>query len=173
MSSRPEIAHDVTAIRRLSLRDLLSHHGYSPVLADDGIRLFLDNRNRVEPYADVVPALSTLGADYRLVSVTNGNSDVSRTPLRGLFHLSLTAADVGAQKPDPALFLCALEWGRSEPYAALHLGDDPYHDVEAARRIGMAAVWVNRKGMCWPEALEPPVAEVANLTEFRQWIVEV
>lgn len=170
MANRPEIAHDITAIRRQSLRDLLSAYGYDTGLANEAMALFLDHRNRVEPYADVIPVLLALRADHQLVSVTNGNADVARTPLRGLFDLSLTAADAGAQKPDPALFLGALQWTGVPPVSALHLGDDPYRDVEAARRIGMEAVWINRGANPWPNDLEPPTVEVADLAELQQWL---
>jgi putative hydrolase of the HAD superfamily len=170
MSRRPRIAHDLTAVRRESLRGLLADFGYEPSLADDAMVLFLDHRNRVEPYADVVPMLKALGAEYRLISVTNGNADVERTPLRGLFDHSLTAAEVGAQKPAPALFRGALAWARVSPGRALHLGDDPYRDVEAARRLGMQAVWVNRGSGAWPDELAPPSAEVTDLVEFKRWL---
>jgi len=170
MVSRPEIAHDLTVVRRHSLRGLLAAHGYDVALADDAVALFLEHRNRVTPYADVLPALRTLSAEYPLVSVTNGNADVARTPLRSLFGRSLTAADVGAQKPAPNLFLGALRWGRVPPERALHLGDDPYLDVEAARCLGMTAVWINRKGTPWPHELEPPAGEVAELGQLRRWL---
>lgn len=170
MVSRSEIAHDLTAVRRYSLRSLLAAYGYDVALADDAVALFLEHRNRVEPYADVLPALRTLGTEYRLVSVTNGNAEVARTPLHGLFDLSLTAACVGAQKPAPALFLNALQWGRVPPEQALHLGDDPYRDVEAARRLGLEAVWINRGSGCWPDELEPPAGEVADLGQLRPWL---
>jgi putative hydrolase of the HAD superfamily len=166
----PAIAHDLTAVRHASLAALLGDLGYPIALADEGVALFLEHRNRVEPYPDVASALRGLGGRYRLVSVTNGNSDVSRTPLRGLFDLSLTAADVGAQKPDPALFLGALDWAGLTAAEALHVGDDPLLDVEAARRVGMAPVWMNREGRPWPEALEPPVAEVADLRQLADWL---
>jgi len=170
MARRPGIAHDLTAVRLESLQDLLATYSYSAALAADAMDLFLEHRNRVEPYADVKPALLKLGENRQLVAVTNGNSDVDRTPLRGLFHHTLTAADVGAQKPDPALFVRALAWGRTPPAQALHLGDDPYLDVEAARRLGMQAVWVNRDNRIWPDGLEPPLAEVGDLAELWCWL---
>jgi len=170
MVSRPGIAHDLTAVRRHSLRGLLSAHGYEVALADDAVDFFLEHRNRVEPYTDVIPALRVLGAEYCLVSLTNGNAEVARTPLRGLFERSLTAADVGAQKPAPDLFLSALHWGRVLPERALHLGDDPYRDVAAARRLGMEAIWINREGTPWPTELGPPAFEVADLGQFRHWL---
>jgi putative hydrolase of the HAD superfamily len=103
--------------------------------------------------------------------VTNGNSEVARTPLRGLFHRSLTAAEVGAAKPDPAMFAAALDWAGVEPVRALHLGDHPYLDVQAARDIGMQAVWVNRDGASWPSDLDPPSAEVTDLGALKSRLV--
>lgn len=168
--ARPEIAHDLTLVRRESLRELLGGCGYDPVLADEALAVFLDHRNRVEPFPEVAGALEALAGGYQLVSVTNGNSDVARTPLAGLFHHSLTAAMVGAQKPDPALFIRALDWFGAAPEDALHVGDDPWLDVDAARRIGMGAVWVNRDGRPWPRQLPPPAAEVSDLEQLLAWL---
>jgi putative hydrolase of the HAD superfamily len=168
----PSIAHDLTAVRRDALADLLPGFGYDAALAEDALDVFLAHRNRVEPFPDVAPALRALAGSFRLVSVTNGNSDVSRTPLRGLFHLSLTAADVGAAKPDPALFRAALDWAGLEPAQALHLGDHPYLDIEPARELGMRAIWVNRNEQRWPAELEPPLAEVADMQALQRWLDE-
>lgn len=170
MGRRPEIAHDLTAVRRHSLGELLAAYGYDTALADAAMACFLAHRNRVTPYADVVPALRALGAEYPLVSVTNGNADVACTPLRGLFDFSLTAADVGAQKPDPALFQGALQWSGVAPERALHLGDDPYRDVAAARRLGMTAIWVNRGNAPWPAELEPPTGEMRDFRPLQSWL---
>ena len=116
MRERADLAHDVTALRRESLRLLLDEFGYPHGLAAEGVAVFMEARNRVEPYPEVASALGALAGRYCLVSVTNGNSDLDRTPLRGLFHHSLTAAGVGAAKPDPAVFL------RARPSAVRHPG---------------------------------------------------
>jgi 2-haloalkanoic acid dehalogenase type II len=167
---RPDIAHDLTALRLISLRRLLSQFGYAETLAEVGMALFLEHRNRVAPYADASPVLKALGEKYRLVSLTNGNADVEQTPLRGHFHRSFKAEDVGAAKPEPALFRAALEWAGVEPAAALHVGDEPNLDVDAARRLGMYAVWVNRDGSVWPCELQPPQIEVRDLYTLYSWL---
>jgi FMN hydrolase / 5-amino-6-(5-phospho-D-ribitylamino)uracil phosphatase len=170
MRARPDLAHDVTALRRESLRLVLGEYGYSEVLADEGMAVFMAARNRVEPYPEVAAALGTLAERYCLVSVTNGNSDLDQTPLRGLFHHSLTAAAVGAAKPDPALFLRALALGGAAPQEVIHLGDDPTLDVVPAQALGIRTVWVNRFGREWPPHLPRPDAEVANLDAFCLWL---
>ncbi|MBK5965710.1 haloacid dehalogenase [Thiocystis minor] len=170
MDETPAIAHDLGQVRHRSLTMLLHDFGYPVQLADAAMDLFLEHRNRVEPYADVLPALRSLAADYCLVSLTNGNSSIEATSLRGLFRHRLTAAEVGAAKPDPAMFRRALELSGCRPTECLHLGDDPWMDVEAARAIGLTAVWVNRTSRIWPEALAPPILTVTNLAEVTDWL---
>ena len=161
MKAHPELLHDLTLVRLRTLEEVMSRHGYSAMLAEEATAVFRAARNRVEPYADVVPVLERLRERYRLVSVTNGNAQVEETPLKGLFHLSLTAAQVGAAKPDPAIFRAAAEWGGVEPREMLHVGDDPERDVLAARRAGMEQVWVQREGgVPWPYLEHRPPALV-------------
>lgn len=170
MQQTPEIAHDVGQIRHRSLGVLLAEFGYPARLADDAMTLFMAHRNRVEPYADVQPVLRSLATRYCLISVTNGNANVEATPLRGLFRHHLTAAGVGAAKPDPAIFNRALELTGCQPANGLHLGDDPWMDVEAARTCGLHTVWINRSGRDWPPELTPPLATVTNLHQFAVWM---
>jgi putative hydrolase of the HAD superfamily len=148
----------------------LADFDYDPALAEEGVAVFLAHRNRVVPFEDVLPNLGALGERHRLVSITNGNADVAETPLRGFFHLCLTAAGVGAARPNPRLLHTALEQTGTEPAAALHLGDDPYLDVAVARGVGMRTAWVNRYGLTWPAELPSPEVEVADLRELRTWL---
>jgi len=48
----------------------------------------------------------------------------------------VTSAEAGAAKPDPAIFLLALERLAVDPARALHVGDEPL-DEEGARAAGM------------------------------------
>ena len=170
MDAMPEIAHDLGQIRRRSLAMLLESFDYAVGLAEEALALFGEHRNRVEPFEDVAPVLRTLSAHYRLVSLTNGTANPEATPLRGLFERSITAADAGAAKPHPALFMRALEHAGCAPSQCLHLGDDPWMDVEGARAVGMTAVWVNRYGRTWPDELAPPALTVTTLHQFLDWL---
>jgi putative hydrolase of the HAD superfamily len=167
---RPEIAHDITALREQSLQQLFEDFEYPGHLAAEAMELFLDVRNRVEPYAEVPGVLRHLGETYTLVATTNGNADVERTPLRGLFHHAINAAEAGASKPAPDLFLKALDWAGVGPTQALHLGDDPRLDIAAAQDIGMQAVWVNRNRRDWPPGQPPAEHTVSSLEELVEWL---
>lgn len=170
MEAMPEIAHDLGQVRRRSLAVLLESFGYAVALAEDAMSLFNEHRNRVEPFEDVAPVLRALSRRYRLVSLTNGTANPEATPLRGLFERSFTAADAGAAKPDPAMFIRALEHAGCAPAECLHLGDDPRADVEGARAAGVTAVWVNRYGRAWPDELSPPALTVTNLHQLLDWL---
>jgi putative hydrolase of the HAD superfamily len=174
MAGRPEIAHALSLVRQLSLATLLSELDYPPDLADrlaeEALAVFMEHRNRVEPFADAGPVLRRLAADYQLVSVTNGNADPELTPLNGVFHHHVTAARAGAAKPDPAVFALALELAGCTPDQCLHLGDEPYLDVDGARRLGIESVWVNRTGRAWPTDLAPPSLTVTDLHQVADWL---
>lgn len=174
MQERPEIAHDVTEVRRLSLIGVLTQLGLAAEgaqsLALEAMAVFLDHRNRIEPYVDSLPVLQALTVRFDLVSVTNGNSDPELTPLKGLFRHRVTAAAAGASKPNPAVFERALALTGCSPHQCLHVGDEPHLDVEAARNLGIASIWVNRHGRSWPEGLPPPLLTVTNLYQLADWL---
>ncbi|WP_245232524.1 HAD family hydrolase [Thiorhodococcus minor] len=172
MERRPEIAHDLGMVRRLSLVELLDRHRHDTSIVDEALALFLEHRCRVEPYPDVLPALQSLSQRFSLVSVTNGNSNVEVTPLKGLFHHSISAAEAGAAKPHPAMFEHALTLAGCRPDQCLHLGDDPWLDVEAARQAGLRAAWINRLGKPWPDALAEPEVAIETLSELLTWLEE-
>ena len=169
--SHPEIAYDLTEVRLRSLMGLLEGEGYPADLAHRASDVFRAARNRVTPYDEVVDGLARLRERYTLVSVTNGNSQIEHTPLHASFDHSLTAAEVGAAKPHPAIFHAASRGSGVPLESFLHVGDDPVRDVQAARDLGLPAVWVNRGGTEWPATLPPPELEVGDLTELVERLI--
>lgn len=162
-AARPGIAHDLTALRLTSLRALLEEAGYAAGLAERAMEHFLELRNRVRLFDDALPALRALGERYRLVALTNGNACVHRIGIGHLFTLAVSPAEAGVAKPDPGMFGHVLAALDARPTQVLHVGDDPYYDVEAAHRAGVACVWVNRASRPWPGPGRPAQAEVASL----------
>ena len=61
-------------------------------------------------------------------------------PLAACFQSVVTSAEIGAPKPDPAVFLAALERLGVAPVRALHIGDDR-SDEDGARAAGMRFRW--------------------------------
>ena len=166
--ANPDIAHDLTQVRQRSLQQLLDIHGYSRSLGAQGTALFREARNEVTPYPDVLPVLERLSSRYKLVSVTNGNAEIDKTPLSNIFHRSFTAAEVGAARPDPALFQAVLDWSEMTPGAVLHVGDDPARDVEPARRLGLRTAWIQRGQGQWQAAESANAAADVSITDLHQ-----
>jgi putative hydrolase of the HAD superfamily len=171
MQEQPEISHNLTLSRRLSLESLLTSYGYDPALSYQAIDVFRRERNRVTPYDEVIQSLDRLQNAVMLISLTNGNAEVENTPLKGLFHHSLSAADVGAAKPDPALFHEAMRLADVPATHTVHVGDDPVADIEAARNVGISAIWVNRNAIQWPQALREPEWSIRDLDELTDLIL--
>jgi putative hydrolase of the HAD superfamily len=163
---RPDIAHDMTALRLHALSELLGEHGYDFDVARQASDVFRDARNRVTPYDEVIDTLRRLRDHFTLVSVTNGNSQIEATPLYGSFDHSFTAAEVGAAKPDPAIFHAVRDRTGFGFGAFLHVGDDPVRDIEAARAVGIPTVWVNRGAVDWPADIDPADLRVNNIAEL-------
>ena len=149
-ASRPELQADLTRLRHETLARHAQEAGYPPTLADAALEVFLEERHRVALYGDVLPVLQRLAGRYRLVALTNGNADVARVGMGHWFDVTVSAADVGAAKPDPAMFRRACGALGIRPGELLHVGDDPLRDVHAARRFGARAFWLNRDGRAWP-----------------------
>jgi putative hydrolase of the HAD superfamily len=169
--AHPHIAHDLTEVRLRSLLALFAQTGYPAELAERASDVFRAARNRVTPFDEVRDNLVRLRARYTLVSVTNGNSQIEHTPLHGSFDHSLTAAEVGAAKPHPAIFEVASQRSGEPLSAFLHVGDDPIRDVKAARDIGLKTVWVNRYGSDWPADLEPADLEVTDIAALTRRLI--
>ncbi len=162
----PHMAHDFSFLRRQALREQALASGYTEGMSDEAFDVFIAARNEVELYAEVLPALELLHRHYRLFTASNGNADLARIGLAHLFERCVAAREVGALKPDPAVFLRVLEGTGLQASEVLFVGDDPELDVEGARRVGMHPVWINRTQMPWPETLEPPLHAVTSLDEL-------
>jgi len=159
----PALRHDFTALRHAALARLLAAHGYDPARAHDGVAEFLRARSTVQLYPEVDATLRALAAEFRLAAITNGNTDLRQAGVAHYFEFCLAPSDTGTSKPDPAMFEAACARAGVAASATVHVGDEPYHDVEGAHRAAVTAVWVNRQGRPWPPAQRRPAAEIAHL----------
>lgn len=162
----PEMQHDFTFLRKESLRKLAQLHAYPDCLVDEAFDVFIQARNEVTLYDEVLPALETLRERFRLFTASNGNADLKKIGIAHLFERSVAARDVGALKPDPAIFHKAIEGTGLAVEEVAYVGDDPLMDVVGARRAGMQPVWINRTGAEWPTDIEPAPHAIASLTEL-------
>ena len=166
----PQMRHDFTFLRKQTLREHAREFGYAEVMVDEAFEAFIQARNEVELYDDVLPGLERLRTRYRLFTVSNGNADLGRIGLAHYFERSVAARLAGALKPDPAIFHKAIEGTDLAPAEVAYVGDDPELDVVGARGAGMRAIWINRERTDWPVEFSPPDHCVRSLAELVDWL---
>jgi FMN hydrolase / 5-amino-6-(5-phospho-D-ribitylamino)uracil phosphatase len=162
----PQMAHDFTFLRMQTLRDHAREFGYAEGMAAEAFDAFIQARNEVDLYDDVLPALEQLHARYRLFTASNGNADLAKIGLARFFERTVAARHVGALKPDPAIFHKVIEGTDLRAGEVVYVGDDPHLDVAGARSAGMQAIWIDRQGVQWPAEIAPPAHTIRSLTEL-------
>ena len=101
------------------------------------------------PFADTVEALQRLRVHYRLGIISNIDIDLLGATLKHLgtgFDYLITAEQAGSYKPSPRNFTVALETIGVPKARLLHVAQSRFHDIAPARALGIANVWVNRRG---------------------------
>lgn len=164
-ASRPDLKHDLSAVRRESIRLALYRAGENPLLAEQAFEVFFAERQRVTLFEDARPALEFLSSRFPLVSVSNGNADLARIGVAEFFRASISAREFGVGKPDPRIFHAAAGAVEVPVDQVVHVGDDTMLDMLGALNAGMQAVWVNRTEALWPHELEPHMA-LSSLAEL-------
>lgn len=154
--ANPSLIHDLTAIRRMSLRHVLSSSGDDPDLAEAAFDVFFEARQQVTLYDDALEGLRRLAARFRLFAVTNGNADLAKVGLAHLFVGVVSARGLGVAKPDARIFHAACNALQCPPGRVLHVGDDLALDVVGAIQAGMQAIWLHRSAL--PEGGPPVLA---------------
>jgi putative hydrolase of the HAD superfamily len=167
---RPDLAHDFTAQRLLTLERAFAACGMGREHVDSAFDVYYAARNRVDCYADALPALAALSARLPLVSISNGNADLERIGLRHHFRACISAREIGVAKPDAAIFHAACEHLGVPAECVLHVGDDPQLDIAGAQRAGLRSAWLNRGGGAWSDGPAPDL-EIRDLAELAAWIL--
>lgn len=163
---QPKLMNDLSEARRAHFRQLSDEMEYDHEWIEEGFKIFHDARQKVEFYDDVIPALKQLKQKFKLLALTNGNAVIDKVGLADYFELQISAADVSAAKPDPAMFIQAMKQMGVDANQTLHVGDHANHDIFGAREVGIRSVWVNRNNQAWTEDDFSADFEVSNLLEL-------
>ncbi len=128
----------------------------------------------IKPEPEVAAALERLRArGWRLAIVTNGppsqHEKVARAGLAGLFDAACVSEEIGAAKPDRAIFeeaarRCGVQLDGSDKLAGWMVGDAPGPDVGGGRGAGLRTIWLHR-GRRWPLEEYRPDASAGSLHE--------
>jgi putative hydrolase of the HAD superfamily len=106
---------------------------------------------RFAPFPEVPGALDALRlASARLVVVSNWDCSLpdalDAAGLGARVDATVTSAQAGVAKPQPAIFRVALRAAGVPAGAAVHVGDSPREDVDGARAAGIEPILLVRSG---------------------------
>ena len=164
IAERPELSHDLRALRQEQIRLTLQQQGEDTALVTPAYEVFIAERMRVQLFDDARPALAWLAQRFPVVAVSNGNADVRRIGLGHYFSAGFSAQEFGVGKPDARIFHAAAASVGVAPHEVLHVGDDALLDVVGALGAGLQTVWVNRGAQDWTHATHQPHATVADMS---------
>ncbi len=101
---------------------------------------------------DAEPVLEELKQrGYRLGIVSNAGDDqdvqtlIDHAGIRNFFDVILSSAAQGIRKPNPRIFLTALDALGVSPERAVMVGDTLGADILGAHNAGMVAIWITRR----------------------------
>ena len=162
--SHPELAHDFTAQRILTLQHAFRLSGESETWVEPAFEAFFSARNKVDLYEDSIPALQILASKFPLIALTNGNADLQRTGISEFFVACISARSIGSAKPENAIFEAASTQLGIAAKHILHIGDDPWMDIQGAHDAGFQSAWINRNEAVWPIELQPAHYQISTLS---------
>jgi putative hydrolase of the HAD superfamily len=161
---------DAPGLAALRLRCAEAMRPELPGISTEDVLAALLDALRFYAYPDAAPALAALrAAGVRTVVVSNWDASLherlAETGLADLVDGALASAEVGAAKPERAIFAAALALaGHVAPPEAWHVGDTVEADVAGAHAAGLRALLIARDGA--PAAPPDGVPVIATLAEL-------
>lgn len=120
-------------------------------------------------YPDAKEVLQNLGVKKGLV--TNGSSlgqreKIKKYDLEQYFDTIVISGEIGRSKPNPEVFIRALEDLGSSPEETLYVGDSPESDVSGAGNAGITSVLIIRDTN--PSESEPDYKPDYKIKDMRE-----
>lgn len=120
-------------------------------------------------FDDVLPTLDFLKRKGLILGLlTNLDRDMKpiarELGLESLLDFIVTSGETGADKPNPKIFLAALQKAGVKADEAVHVGDQYKIDVQGARGVGIKPILLDRYNQ-YPEITDCP--RISRLTELN------
>ncbi len=108
---------------------------------------------------------------YKLHIITNGFEEVQHKKLKnsGIYHYFstvTTSEEVGLKKPNPKVFLTALNKANSLPTQSVMIGDSLEADILGANNIGMQTIFYNYRN----ESISKKFKSIDSLLEIKNYL---
>ena len=158
-------------IGRISLSYTLERAGIAHT--QDEVRALVAAIEQLQPFPDVVAALTRLAPHYRLVVLSNGDADMleaAKPHIGFAFERLISVASAGAFKPHVATYRTAAEIVGLAPHEILFVANHAF-DCIGAKAFGMATCFVDRRRRPFGDWPYPPDLIVADFMELADRLV--
>jgi putative hydrolase of the HAD superfamily len=100
-------------------------------------------------YDDVTGCLTELrDRGFRLAIISNWDTRLpdlcDQLGIASFFETVIVSGIVGYEKPHPTIFQIALDETGLQPSEVMYVGDDPFLDYQAARKVGIHSIQLDR-----------------------------
>jgi 2-haloacid dehalogenase len=166
---------DFADIARAVLRPLLGGQAELSVPLDEAVDDILAGFRELPVHPDVEPGLRRLhDGGVRLATLTNGSTAIAegllgRAGLSELIERFLDVTEVRLWKPHPKPYHWACETLGVSPVDAVLIAVHPW-DIHGAKRAGLRAAWLDRRGTGYPDVFDAPDLTGADLPELAEHI---
>jgi len=122
-------------------------------------------------FDDVLPTLKILKEQSLILGLlTNLTQDIApiyhKLGLESHLDFVVSSGDVGADKPNPPIFLVALQRAGVEASETVHVGDQYRLDVVGAREVGISPILIDRYDL-YPDVTDcPRINTLSQITEY-------
>jgi 2-haloacid dehalogenase len=136
-------------------------------VSDEEAETFAASVGDWPPFSDSAAGLAKLKERFALGVITNCDDDLfaaARERLGVEFDWVLTAEQARSYKPSLNNFELALANIGKPPDRICHVAQSLYHDHIPAKQLGLATVWVDRRGTREGFGATPPASTTPDLT---------
>lgn len=120
--------------------------------------------------ADVIGTLTHLRERDLIVGLVSNRlrpltDVVAEHGFDGLFDLTLSAGEAASWKPEPGIFLQAVDLANATPETTAYVGDNYYADIVGARNAGLVPILIDRRDI-FPDA---DCRVIKDISELISW----
>ena len=169
--------HDLSFMRIHILTKVAEHAGHTKTaaqaIAEGAFEVFFEGRNQVQFFPGALEMLEQVGQQFPIIALTNGNANVDRAGIGAYLSGAYSSADVGASKPDAAMFNAPLRDFGFKPEQAIHIGDHLTDDVHGANEAGLYSIWINFDNRARTRDEPQPSLEINQLQDVHAAITAI
>ena len=125
-----------------------------------------------QAFPDTKDALIKIKENFRIAIISNVDNDIMKECVKNIgvdFDYIITAEMARAYKPDLKVFEYAQEFMKVDKEYWLHVAQSVYHDIIPAKKFGLRAIWLKRRGFgATPPANAKADFEFSSLEELAK-----